>query len=55
MSRPPIPNLSEETSNNRIRTGANTRPIDLVPNAGSRRGTADGIETTDAALGVVDI
>ncbi len=44
----------EETSNNRIRSGANTRPIDLVPDAGARRGTADGIETTDAGLGVID-
>ncbi|KAI0724286.1 hypothetical protein C8T65DRAFT_563047, partial [Cerioporus squamosus] len=49
-----IAEIREETSNNRIRSGANTRPIDLVPDAGARRGTADGIETTDAGLGVID-
>lgn len=26
----------------------------MVPDAGARRGTADGIETTDAGLGVID-
>ncbi|KAI0639142.1 hypothetical protein C8Q77DRAFT_1213794 [Trametes polyzona] len=49
-----IAEIREETSNNRVRTGANPRPIDLVPDAGARRGTADGIETTDASLLVVD-
>ena len=45
----------EETSNNRVRSGLNPRPIDYVPNAGARRGTADGIETTDAPLGLTDL
>ncbi|KAI1797632.1 hypothetical protein LXA43DRAFT_877018 [Ganoderma leucocontextum] len=49
-----IAEIREETSNNRVRSGMNPRPIDFVPGAGARRGTADGIETTDAPLGVVD-
>ncbi|TBU64799.1 hypothetical protein BD310DRAFT_838234 [Dichomitus squalens] len=49
-----IAEIREETSNNRVRSGVNPRPIDFVPAAGARRGTADGIETTDAALGVID-
>ncbi|KAI0823018.1 hypothetical protein BC628DRAFT_1409407 [Trametes gibbosa] len=49
-----IAEIREETSNNRVRTGANPRPIDLVPDAGARRGTADGIETTDQSLLVAD-
>ncbi|KAL1951776.1 hypothetical protein VTO73DRAFT_925 [Trametes versicolor] len=49
-----IAEIREETSNNRVRTGTNSRPIDLVPDAGARRGTADGIETTDASLLVAD-
>ena len=46
---------SEETSNNRVRSGANPRPIDFVPHAGSRRGTADGIETTEGGVGTADL
>ena len=37
-----------------MRSGVNPRPIDLVPDAGARRGTADGTETTEIGLGVVD-
>ncbi|KAH9921998.1 uncharacterized protein BXZ73DRAFT_51527 [Epithele typhae] len=50
-----IAEIREETSNNRVRSGMNPRPIDRVPGAGMRRGTADGIETTDAPLGVADV
>ncbi|KAI0768548.1 hypothetical protein BD413DRAFT_605334 [Trametes elegans] len=49
-----IAEIREETSNNRVRSGANPRPIDDVPDAGARRGTADGVETTDPGLLVVD-
>ena len=48
----------EETSNNRIRSGPHrrrgARPIDLVPAAGARQGTANGIETTEAGLAIPD-
>lgn len=58
FSAPPpslrAPPCREETSNNRVRSGMNPRPIDFVPGAGARRGTADGIETTDAPLGIID-
>lgn len=58
FARPDCPvsilSCSEETSNNRVRSGVNPRPIDFVPGAGARKGTADGVETTDAPLGVVD-
>ncbi|KAI0757265.1 hypothetical protein C8Q80DRAFT_1132761 [Daedaleopsis nitida] len=49
-----IAEIREETSNNRVRSGVNPRPIDFIPDAGARRGTADGIETTDAGLGIID-
>ncbi|KAI0735445.1 hypothetical protein C8Q76DRAFT_282958 [Earliella scabrosa] len=49
-----IAEIREETSNNRVRSGLNPRPIDFIPDAGARRGTADGIETTDAGLGIID-
>ncbi|KAI0762655.1 hypothetical protein C8Q74DRAFT_1220556 [Fomes fomentarius] len=49
-----IAEIREETTNNRVRSGVNPRPIDFVPDAGARRGTADGIETTDAGLGIID-
>ena len=51
---------SEETSNNRVRSGPRKaqarapRPIDLVPAAGARQGTADGVETTEAGLALPD-
>ncbi|KAH9853127.1 hypothetical protein C2E23DRAFT_729330 [Lenzites betulinus] len=49
-----IAEIREETSNNRVRGGGSIRPIDLVPDAGARRGTADGIETTDPSLLVAE-
>ncbi|KAI0374439.1 hypothetical protein BV20DRAFT_506878 [Pilatotrama ljubarskyi] len=49
-----VAEIREETSNNRVRSGATPRPIDFVPDAGARRGTADGIETTDAGLLIAD-
>ncbi|GBE78102.1 hypothetical protein SCP_0109840 [Sparassis crispa] len=50
-----IAEIREESSNNRIRSGMNARPIDFVPHAGSRKGTASGVETTEPSLGVVDL
>lgn len=38
-----------------MRSGAGTRPIDTVPQAGARQGTAHGLETTAQSLGVLDI
>ncbi|KAF9014989.1 hypothetical protein BDQ17DRAFT_1535735 [Cyathus striatus] len=43
----------ESVSNNRVKSGYQNRttaPIDLVPQAGSRSGTSDGIETTEPGL-----
>lgn len=50
----------EETSNNRIRSGPRPkrgapRPIDQVPGAGARQGLSNGVETTEAGLGIVDL
>ncbi len=47
----------ESTSNNRVKSGYENRrvaPIDFVPSAGSRTGTANGIETTVQGLGRPD-
>lgn len=44
----------EESTNNRIRTGVRNRPIDLVPQAGARSGTADGRETSLPSIGRVE-
>ena len=44
---------SESVSNNRIKSGYENRqkaPIHLVPDAGARSGTADGLETTEASI-----
>lgn len=44
-------------SNNRIKSGYENRvraPIDQVPHAGARAGTADGIETSEDGLGATD-
>ncbi|KAI0336091.1 hypothetical protein GY45DRAFT_1316152 [Cubamyces sp. BRFM 1775] len=49
-----IAEIREESTNNRVRSSVNPRPIDFVPDAGARRGTADGVETTDASLLVAD-
>jgi len=48
-----IAEIRESVSNNRIKSGHENRaraPIDLVPDAGSRSGTADGIETSEPGL-----
>lgn len=37
-----------------MRSGAGTRPIDTVPQAGARQGTAHGVETTAQSIGVLD-
>ncbi|KAL4243082.1 hypothetical protein ABKN59_001036 [Abortiporus biennis] len=54
-----IAEIREESSNNRIRSGPSSRshprPIDTVPAAGARTGTADGLETTDSGLAVEDV
>ncbi|KAG6845632.1 hypothetical protein H0H87_005839 [Tephrocybe sp. NHM501043] len=48
-----IAEIRESVSNNRVKSGYENRrraPIDLVPHAGARAGTADGIETTDSGI-----
>ncbi|OCB85233.1 hypothetical protein A7U60_g7860 [Sanghuangporus baumii] len=66
-----IAEIREESSNNRIRSSSSSgaptsstapsssgrlRPIDRVPNAGARSGTADGHETTETGLaGLMDM
>jgi len=50
-----IAEIREESSNNRIRSGTSTRPIDSVPHAGARMGTADGVETTKRSLAVMSL
>ncbi|PSR73168.1 hypothetical protein PHLCEN_2v10980 [Hermanssonia centrifuga] len=54
-----IAEIREETSNNRIRSGPQPRrgprPIDLVPSAGARYGTPNGVETTDTGIAVADL
>lgn len=55
-----IAEIREETSNNRIRSGPRPkrgapRPIDQVPGAGARQGLSNGVETTEAGLGIVDL
>ncbi|KAK0456354.1 hypothetical protein EV421DRAFT_2028885 [Armillaria borealis] len=52
-----IAEIRESTSNNRVKSGYENRrvaPIDFVPSAGSRTGTANGIETTVQGLGRPD-
>lgn len=54
----PISLNSEETSNNRVKSGYINRsnaPINKVAHAGSRTGHADGTETTEPSLGISDI
>ncbi|KAH9065953.1 hypothetical protein EDB87DRAFT_1741972 [Lactarius vividus] len=49
---------SESVSNNRVKSGYANRqnaPIDLVPDAGARAGTANGRETTESSLASPDI
>ncbi|KAG2023831.1 hypothetical protein CC2G_001442 [Coprinopsis cinerea AmutBmut pab1-1] len=47
-----IAEIRESVSNNRVKSGYQNRraPIDRVPTAGARAGTANGIETTEAGL-----
>ncbi|EDR16047.1 uncharacterized protein LACBIDRAFT_301741 [Laccaria bicolor S238N-H82] len=48
-----IAEIRESVSNNRVKSGYENRqraPIDMVPQAGARAGTADGIETTEPGL-----
>jgi len=48
---------SESVTNNRIKSGYENRqraPIDLVPSAGSRTGTADGQEVSEPGIANVD-
>ncbi|OSX67790.1 hypothetical protein POSPLADRAFT_1127029 [Postia placenta MAD-698-R-SB12] len=47
--------IREESSNNRVRSGPTSRPIDSVPSAGARVGTADGTETTKPSIATVDL
>jgi len=53
-----IAEIRESTSNNRVKSGYENRrsaPIDMIPNAGARSGTADGTETTETSLGAMDL
>jgi hypothetical protein len=48
---------SESVSNNRVKSGYENRqnaPINLIPDAGARAGTANGRETTDASIALPD-
>jgi len=52
-----IAEIRESVSNNRIKSGYQNRtkaPIDMVPHAGARAGTADGIETSEPSLAATD-
>lgn len=53
-----IAEIRESVSNNRVKSGYANRqnaPIDLVPDAGARAGTANGCETTESSLASADI
>ncbi|KAF8527895.1 hypothetical protein BU17DRAFT_73578 [Hysterangium stoloniferum] len=53
-----IAEIRETTSNNRVKSGYPNRgpaPIDMVPDAGSRSGRPDGIETTEQSLAFDDV
>ncbi|KAJ7293243.1 hypothetical protein C8J57DRAFT_1268494 [Mycena rebaudengoi] len=48
-----IAEIRESVTNNRIKSGYENRaqaPIDMVPNAGARSGTADGVDTSEPGL-----
>ncbi|KAF5368144.1 hypothetical protein D9615_010207 [Tricholomella constricta] len=48
-----IAEIRESVSNNRIKSGYENRTqatIDMVPHAGARAGTADGIETSEPSI-----
>ncbi|KAG5652287.1 hypothetical protein H0H81_005547 [Sphagnurus paluster] len=52
-----IAEIRESVSNNRIKSGYVNRrsaPIDMVPHAGARAGTADGIETSELSIANMD-
>ncbi|KAF9056647.1 hypothetical protein BJ165DRAFT_1522538 [Panaeolus papilionaceus] len=52
-----IAEIRESVTNNRIKSGYENRtraPIDMVPSAGSRMGTADGTELTETGLANAD-
>ncbi|KAJ7597612.1 hypothetical protein C8J56DRAFT_851915 [Mycena floridula] len=52
-----IAEIRESVSNNRVKSGYQNRsraPIDMVPDAGSRMGTADGVETSEPTLALGD-
>ncbi|KAF8922264.1 hypothetical protein CPB85DRAFT_1555656 [Mucidula mucida] len=52
-----IAEIRETVSNNRVKSGYENRtgaPIDMVPAAGARSGTADGLETTIPGIGRSD-
>ncbi|KAG6832247.1 hypothetical protein H0H92_004212 [Tricholoma furcatifolium] len=52
-----IAEIRESVSNNRIKSGYQNRraPIDQVPGAGARAGTANGIETSEPSLANNDV
>ncbi|KAG5733057.1 hypothetical protein E4T56_gene3570 [Termitomyces sp. T112] len=48
-----IAEIRESVSNNRVKSGYENRPrapIDMVPSAGARSGTADGTETSEPSI-----
>jgi hypothetical protein len=48
---------SESVSNNRVKSGYENRtnaPINLIPDAGARAGTANGRETTETSIALPD-
>jgi hypothetical protein len=52
------PLIRESVSNNRVKSGYENRPlapIDMVPQAGARAGTADGTETSEIGLAHPDL
>jgi len=52
-----IAEIRESVSNNRVKSGYENRqnaPINLIPDAGARAGTANGRETTDASIALPD-
>jgi hypothetical protein len=60
FSSPLLPHLilRETVSNNRVKSGYESRtsaPIDSVPGAGARTGTADGVEVTEPSLAGPDL
>ncbi|KAI0274847.1 hypothetical protein BC834DRAFT_965322 [Gloeopeniophorella convolvens] len=53
-----VAEIRESVSNNRVKSGYTNRPtapIDRVPDAGARAGTASGLETTESSLASPDI